>query len=672
MEKNLKDKLKKVEGNKPPQIMLEGTFHAHPKGFGFVTPLTETTKDNDLFISPNKTRGAFEGDIVEVRQLHAKSKKRGADGAVTKIVQRSTVEVVGTYFPLNKKEREIHKNAGFVARVQVRNEKLPQNLFVRETNAIAEDLVRVKITQYPSNNKAFIGQITAIIGHKNDIGIDVLEILSGNGIPEFFPDAVLNQAEQISETISDDELKERKDFREEITYTIDGDDSKDLDDAIHIKKLENGNFELGVHIADVSHYVTEGSALDEEALSRGTSVYVVDRVVPMLPTRLSNNICSLNEGVDRLTLSCVMEIDRKGNVVKSDINPSVIRTTYRMTYHNVNQMLTKTMEGHREMREKFDKISDSIDVAKELHEILENERENRGALEFPESEAKIILDDKGKPIDIVKRDRDTAERMIESFMLAANETVAAYFIKNKFPSIYRVHDTPKELAFAKLQELAADKGITLSSNSNKALQYFQEEIKGTPYEKSLSYQLRHTMATAIYSEKNTGHYGLASKNYTHFTSPIRRYPDLLVHRLIHLYAKNHSNKVKDEQKEKIPPIAQQSSQMERRAVVAERMVDAMKKAEYMQEHMDETFQGTITSIQKFGCFVELPNTVEGLIRLQNLHTPTKEKVDFDEEENVIKGAQSGFTYQIGDPIVVHPIAADKRIGKIDFEQILEK
>ncbi|GBG97113.1 ribonuclease R [Lactococcus termiticola] len=649
---------------------IKGVFHSHPKGFGFVTPETETTKENDIFIGPRNTKDAMHGDTVEVKVLHPKSAKRGADGVINKVVERATTEVVGSYIPFGKKDRENFSKDGFVARIIVRNEKLPDNLFVKEAGFQAEDLVRVKIIQYPAYRKHFIGKVTDVIGHKGDPGLDVLEILSGNGIPEGFPEPVLKMANSIPETIDEADLEGRRDFREELTYTIDGDDSKDLDDAIHIKKLDNGNFELGVHIADVSHYVTEGSIIDEEAIERGTSVYVVDRVVPMLPERLSNGICSLNEAEERLTLSCVMEIDHKGKVVKSEIMPSVIKTTYRMTYNNVNKILTKGAEGHREMRDKFDKIVDSLEVAKDLHEILEGSRDDRGAIEFPESEAKIVLDEKGHPIDIIKRDRDTAERMIESFMLAANETVAAYFIKNKLPSIYRIHDLPKEKAFAKLQDMAADKGFNLSSNSNQALQYFQEEIKGTPYELSMSYQLRHTMSTAIYSEKNTGHYGLASKNYTHFTSPIRRYPDLLVHRLIHLYIDNHSNKIKEEQKEKIPAIAKQSSERERRAVVAERMVDAMKKAEYMADHLDETFEGTITSIQKFGCFVELPNTIEGLVRIMNLKSPTKEKLDFDEEEEIIKGNKTDFAYRIGDKIVVHPISADKRAGKIDFEQIL--
>ncbi|MDM5143287.1 Ribonuclease R [Lactococcus lactis] len=442
-----------------------------------------------------------------------------------------------------------------------------------------------------------------------------------------------------------------------------------MDDAIQCKKLSNGHFELGVHIADVSHYVTEGSSLDEEAYARATSVYVTDRVVPMLPVRLSNNLCSLNEAQERLTMSCLMEIDDKGKIVSYKISPSVIKTTYRMTYNNVNKMIHQGQEGHREALENFSKITDSIKVAVELHEILETMRKDRGMIEFDESEAKIILDEKGHPIEIVKRDRDTAERMIESFMLMANETVALDFQKKKLPSLYRVHETPKEKAFAKLMEAAANAGFSLNSDSHQAINFFADEIKGTSSEKALTYQLRHTMSTAVYSEKNTKHFGLAATNYTHFTSPIRRFPDLIIHRLLHLYPSDHSNRTKDEWKERLPEIASHSSDMEHRAVVTERIIDAMKKAEYMSERIGEVYTGTITGVQKFGIFVALDNTVEGLIRVPNLHTGTTEELEFDEEASIFKGKKSETVYQIGQEIKIRVIAANKRKGTVDFEQI---
>nr|WP_252899344.1 VacB/RNase II family 3'-5' exoribonuclease [Lactococcus fujiensis] len=385
--------------------------------------------------------------------------------------------------------------------------------------------------QTKKDAQSFRGVITEVIGHQGDVGLDILEVLCAMGIPESFPDEVMEQANAISEAISDEERIGRVDYRDEITYTIDGADSKDLDDAIHIKKLGNGNYELGVHIADVAHYVTEGSPLDEEALSRATSVYVADRVVPMLPERLSNGICSLNEGVERLTQSCVMEISPQGKILSAKINPSIIRTTYRMTYDDVNLMIDKNAEK----RAQFSKIKESVEIATELHDILYNMRLTRGAIEFDDAESKIILDDKGVPINIVKRERGVAERMIESFMLAANETVAHHFISHKLPAIYRVHDEPKKEAFAKLIEFAGDLGYSISSPSHQSLEYFMESIQETPEEAVLSTMLLHTMSTALYSEENTHHFGLAANDYTHFTSPIRRYPDLLVHRLLHFY-----------------------------------------------------------------------------------------------------------------------------------------
>jgi ribonuclease R len=364
-----------------------------------------------------------------------------------------------------------------------------------------------------------------------------------------------------------------------------------------------------------------------------------------------------------------MEIDDKGKIVSYKISPSVIKTTYRMTYNNVNKMIHQGQEGHTEALENFSKITDSIKVAVELHEILETMRKDRGMIEFDESEAKIILDEKGHPIEIVKRDRDTAERMIESFMLMANETVALDFQKKKLPSLYRVHDNPKEKAFAKLMEAAANAGFSLNSDSHQAINFFADEIKGTSSEKALTYQLRHTMSTAVYSEKNTKHFGLAATNYTHFTSPIRRYPDLIIHRLLHLYPSDHSNRIKDEWKERLPEIASHSSDMEHRAVVTERIIDAMKKAEYMSERIGEVYTGTITGLQKFGIFVALDNTVEGLVRVPNLHTGTTEELEFDEETSIFKGKKSEIVYQIGQEIKIRVIAANKRKGTVDFEQI---
>lgn len=652
------------------QTESKGIFSKHPKGFGFVHPDGETDKSNDIYIGKNDTKFAMDGDHVTVKVIHPKSDKRGASGQITKINERAVVETVGTYRALSNRQV---KTLGYKGRIELFNDRISDTLYIKQplVGVLEEDVVGVKITQYPTDLKAFEGKITQIIGHKGEVGLDILEVLCAMKIPQEFSEEALAEAEAFSEQLTADDLVGREDYRAEITYTIDGEDSKDLDDAIHVKKLTNGHFELGVHIADVSHYVKDGSPLDKEAYSRATSVYVTDRVVPMLPVKLSNDLCSLNEAQERLTLSCVMEIDEKGKVVNYKISPSYIKTTYRMTYSNVNKMIHQGREGHREALESYSKIADSINAAVELHDILEGMRKDRGMIEFDESEAKIILDEKGHPIEIIKRDRDTAERMIESFMLMANETVALDFQKKKLPSLYRVHDKPKEKAFAKLMETAAEAGFSLSSNSHEAVNYFADEIQGTNFEKALTYQLRHTMSTAVYSEKNTKHYGLAAANYTHFTSPIRRYPDLVVHRLLHLYPSDHSNRTKEEWKERLPEIAKHASDMEHRAVVTERLVDAMKKAEYMTDHIGEVYTGIITSVQKFGVFVALDNTIEGLIRVLNLHTGTTEDLEFDEETNTFTGKKSGKVYQAGQEIKIRVLAANKRKGTVDFEQIIE-
>jgi len=647
---------------------VEGIFHKHQKGFGFVTPTDAVDKSNDLFISPNMTRSAMDGDTVIVAVLHEKTAKRGADGKIIKIVTRSVTDTVGSYVALSEAQM---KKLGYKGIIQLYNDKITDPLYIKEPIAglIDQDVVAVKITQHPDRDKKFEGIITHIIGHKDDIGIDILEVLAAQKIPMEFTPKTMAQTDAISSELTEEDFKDRVDYRSEITYTIDGEDSKDLDDAIHVKKLDNGNFELGVHIADVSHYVTDGSPLDEEALTRATSVYVTDRVVPMLPVKLSNDLCSLNEAQDRLSMSCVMEIDGSGKVVKYLITPSLIRTTYRMTYTNVNKMLQKGMEGHRETLDKYPLIANSVEIAGILHAKLEEMRKERGMIEFDESEAKIKLDDKGHPIEIVKRERDIAERMIESFMLAANETVAQDFQKKKLPSLYRVHDEPKEKNFAKLMSKAADVGFSLTSNSHQAVNYFADEIKGTAYEKTFTYQLRHTMSTAVYSDKNTAHYGLAAENYTHFTSPIRRYPDLIIHRLLKVYAKDHSNRIKEEWKERLPEIAKQSSDMERRAVVTERIVDAMKKAEYMEQHVGEEFTATVTGVQRFGLFAELENTVQGLIRIVNIHTGVEETLEYDEDEEIIKGKKSEKIYRMGDILRIRVTGANKRKGTVDFEEV---
>ena len=434
-----------------------------------------------------------------------------------------------------------------------------------------------------------------------------------------------------------------------------------MDDAVHIKLLDNGNFELGVHIADVSYYVKEGSALDGEALARGTSVYVTDRVVPMLPERLSNGICSLNPNLDRLTQSAIMEIDKHGRVLHYQITQTVINTSFRMTYSDVNAIIA----GDKELTEQYDKIVPSIHYMVTLHKILEKMRERRGALNFDTSEAKILVNDKGFPMDIVLRQRGLAERMIESFMLAANECVAEHFAKKNLPFIYRIHEEPKAEKLQKFMDYASIFGVSIQGTASKisqtALQDFMKKIEGQPGSDVLSMMLLRSMQQARYYEYNHGHYGLAAQYYTHFTSPIRRYPDLLVHRLVREYDKANSEKV-EHFAQIIPEIASQTSSLERRAIDAERVVEAMKKAEYMEEYVGQEFTGVVSSVVKFGLFVELPNTIEGLIHMTTL----PEFYQFNERTLSLHGEKSGKVFRVGQSIKVKVLKADKETGDIDF------
>ncbi|MDR0297627.1 MAG: ribonuclease R [Streptococcaceae bacterium] len=643
---------------KAPRPRACGKFRANSRGFGFVAIDAD---EPDMFIPVGKTRWALDGDTVEVEIVRNGNAITGssAEGAVKHIRERGTTALVGTFTKTD--------DAGFIGTIASRNRKLTAPILVENKGLLPEngDLVRLSVTGYPQKKEGFItGFVTEIVGHEGETGIDVLEILASMDITSDFPEEVRAQVTGISEEISLSELTGREDFRREITYTIDGADSKDLDDAIHVKRLPNGNFELGVHIADVSHYVTEGSALDVEALNRATSVYVTDRVVPMLPVALSNGICSLNEGVDRLTQSCLMEIDGNGVVVSYRIVASVIKTTYRMTYDAVNLMLA----GDADTRAKFEKIAASIENARKLHEILETMRTRRGALEFETTESKIIVDAAGVPQKIVKRTRGLAERMIESFMLAANETVASDFETKHEPAIYRIHEHPKDEKLRAFIDFAAASGFQFQGNVSKVkssdLQAFTQRIKGTPHEAVLSMMLLRSMQQARYSEDNVGHFGLGAENYTHFTSPIRRYPDLLVHRLLRAY-RQPSEEVAAHFAAVIPEIATQSSSRERRAIDAEREVTKIKSAEYMAAFVDETFDGVISGVTSFGAFVALENTVEGLIATRVM----KEFFNFNDRSLTLQGEKSGLTFRIGAPVRVKLISADKTTGQIDFEWI---
>lgn len=530
-------------------------------------------------------------------------------------------------------------------------------------------IVMVELTHYPEKNYAtsLEGIVKQVIGHKNDPGMDILSIVVSNGIPTKFPDDVLAEADQVPDTINEKDLVGRRDLREQLIVTIDGEDAKDLDDAVTVKKLANGNYFLGVHIADVSNYVTEGSQLDREAYERGTSVYLTDRVIPMIPQRLSNGICSLNPHVPRLTMSCEMEIDPNGQVVSHDIFPSVIQTTERMTYTAVNQILE---EQDEQVMERYKQLVPMFQEMQELHQILEEMRIRRGAISFEDREAKILVEPDGQPTDILLRSRGVGERLIESFMLAANETVAEHFNKRNFPFIYRIHEQPKEEKMQRFFDFASALGIVVRGTKGtitpKDLQKVIENVEDKPESAVINTMLLRSMQQARYSEDNFGHYGLAAEYYTHFTSPIRRYPDLIVHRLIRSYGQDPSEANQTYWENELPEIAEHSSKMERRAVEAEREVDAMKKAEYMMDKVGEEFEGIISSVVKFGLFIELPNTIEGLIHINELK---QDYFHFIENHLALVGERTGLTFKIGQKVRVKVIKADPEERAIDFELI---
>lgn len=647
------------EREKKKEPTVQGVFRANKAGFGF---LFVDESEDDMFIGRNDVGYAIDGDTVEVviKKPADRLKGTAAEAKVVAIVDRSLKTAVGTFILDDEKP----KYAGYI---KSKNQKIQQKIYIKKEPVVLKgtEIIKVDIDKYPTRgHDYFVASVRDIVGHQGDVGIDVLEVLESMDIVSEFPEEVLAEAGAIPETPSDKDLVGRVDLRQERTITIDGADAKDLDDAIHIKLLDNGNYELGVHIADVSYYVTEGSALDKEAVRRGTSVYVTDRVVPMLPERLSNGICSLNPNVDRLTQSALMEINAQGHVVNYQICQSVIKTTYRMTYSAVNDMIA----GDEEALQEFASIADDVTLMVALHRMLEAMRSKRGALNFDTQEAKIIVNDKGMPVDVVLRQRGIAERMIESFMLAANECVAEHFAKAKLPFIYRIHEEPKAEKLQKFIDYAGIFGIQIQGTANKisqeALQAFMAKVQGQPGAEVLNMMLLRSMQQARYSEHNHGHYGLAAEYYTHFTSPIRRYPDLLVHRMIREYNQLSQEK-RDHFAQVIPELATSSSQLERRAIDAERVVEAMKKAEYMAEYVGEEFDGLVASVVKFGLFVELPNTIEGLIHITNL----PEYYHFNERTLSLQGEKSGKVFTVGQAIRVKLVKADKETGDIDFEYL---
>nr|WP_279326378.1 ribonuclease R [Bacillus litorisediminis] len=637
--------------------LLRGKFIAHEKGFGFVTPEEEGM--DDIFIPPSELNQAMHGDTVLVRVTHEQSGDNRREGTIVKIIERGIQEVVGTYSD--------SKHFGFVI---PDNKKITTDIFIPKgasMGAVDGHKVVVKITAYPEGRQSAEGEIIQILGHKNDPGVDILSIIHKHGIPTQFPDEVLQQAEEIPDEIQETDIGKRRDLRDQMIVTIDGADAKDLDDAVTVTKLENGNYKLGVHIADVSHYVKEGSPIDREAFERGNSVYLVDRVIPMIPHRLSNGICSLNPKVNRFTLSCEMEIDSSGHVVKHEIFESVIKTTERMTYADVNKIL---VDKDEETRKNYEALVPMFEEMEKLAEILRNKRMTRGAIDFDFKEAKVLVDEDGKPTDVVLRERSVAERLIEEFMLAANETIAEHFHWLDVPFMYRIHEDPKEEKLHRFFEFITNFGLVVRGTANsvhpRALQEILEAVAGRPEEMVVSTVMLRSMQQAKYDAESLGHFGLSTDFYTHFTSPIRRYPDLIVHRLIREYLIDGKMDEATQAKwaARLDEIAKHASEMERRAVDAERDTDSLKKAEYMLDKIGEEFEGIISSVTNFGMFVELPNTIEGLVHVSDM---TDDYYRFDQRQYAMIGERTGKVYQIGDEITVKVINVDKDEQSIDFE-----
>lgn len=634
--------------------LLVGTFTSHPKGFGFVTI---EDMDEDVFIPADKTLDAMHKDTVEIQVISGKAPGKRAEGVVTKIVERGMKTVVGTY--------ESSKNFGFVVSD---DPKFSKDIFIpleRSKGAVAGHKVVVEITNYGKNGKNPEGKVIEILGHINDPGVDIISLVRAYGLPEEFPERVMNQAERVTPQVSTADMAGRKDLRDMQMVTIDGEDAKDLDDAVSLT-VEDGLYHLGVHIADVSNYVQEKSALDREALERGTSVYLVDRVIPMLPHRLSNGICSLNQGEDRLALSCLMTIDEKGNVVDHEIAETVICVDRRMTYTNVKKIL---LEEDSEVTEAYKEFVPMFKDMEKLAAILRNKRRKRGSIDFDFPETKVILDEQGKPVDIRPYERNVATKIIEDFMLVANETVAEDFFWREIPFVYRTHDNPDPEKIRKLSTFINNFGYSIHVGGDevhpKELQKLLEKIEGSDEEPLISRLTLRSMKQARYTTECTGHFGLAANYYCHFTSPIRRYPDLQIHRIIKETLRGRMNENRMEHYNSIlSGVAKQSSERERRADEAERETIKLKKVQYMEQFIGETFTGVISGVTEWGFYVELPNTVEGLVRVAALRD---DFYQYYESTYELVGEVTNKRYKLGQTVEVRLVDADSFMRTIDFE-----
>ena len=654
IEKNRKNRYKLSD-----KTYYEGYYRKNQKGFGFVRI---EDREDEIYISKENSLNALNGDHVLIEIIDEENKIKSAEGKVVRILKHEKDTFVGTF--------QYNKNFGFVI---PDDKNFGTDIFISKKNfgkARNNHKVLVKIIKYPERGKKAEGKIIEVLGNVNEAGVDMLSIIKEHNLPARFPEKVVEEAKKCGDKVSEKDIENRRDFRNKNIFTIDGEDAKDLDDAIRVEKLENGNYKLDVHIADVSNYVKENSLLDSEALIRGTSIYMLGRVIPMLPRELSNGICSLNQGEDRLTLSCIMEIDKNGNVISSDVCKGVICVTKRMSYKDVQKIL----DGNdKEILEKYKPYIEDFKLMEELAHILKQRRLENGYLNLDLPETKIELDIDGKVVNIGKYETTFANEIIEHFMLTANETIAEKFYWLQAPFIYRVHEEPDLEKVKELNKFLFNYGLKIKASKDniypKEFAKILDEIKGKEEERVISTLILRTLKLAKYDYENKGHFGIASKFYCHFTSPIRRYPDLFIHRVISKYLEN--NYVLDDEEynlleKQAEDRSVKSSEREKIATEVEREALKMKMAEYMEERIGEEYDAIISSITSFGVFAELENTIEGLIRFENLGD---EYFIYDEERKIIIGEITNKTYKIGDKIRIRVIRASKELKEIDFELV---
>lgn len=636
---------------------FEGSYRKNSKGFGFVKC---DELEEEVYISKENSKGALDGDYVLIKILELENNKKSKEGKIIKILRHDKNKVVGTF--------QKNKNFGFVV---PDDKNFGSDIFISKNNmgkARNNHKVVVEIIKYPKGKKHIEGKIIEVLGSPNKAGVDMLALIKEHDLPSKFPEEVVIEAKSKGDTIEKSKIKNRVDLRDRHIFTIDGEDAKDLDDAVRVEKIDNNTYLLDVHIADVSYYVTQDSLLDKEALFRGTSIYMLGRVIPMLPRELSNGICSLNAKEDRFTLSVSMKIDSKGNVIDSNVYKAVIRVTERMNYSDVQKIIDKS---DKIVLKKYEKYIKDFELMKELAQILKNKRVEQGYLNLDIPESKIELDENGVAVDVHKYETYFSHEIIEQFMLTANETIAEKFFWLEAPFVYRIHEIPDIDKIKETNKFLYNMNLKIKANKDsihpKAFATVLDKVKGTEEEKIVSNLLLHTLKVARYSDENIGHFGIASKYYCHFTSPIRRYPDLFIHRIISKYLENDFN-VSEDFKEKYSVLAHDvascSSEREKEATKVEREAEKLKKAEFMESHIGEEFEGIVSSVTSFGMFVELESTVEGLVRFCDMGN---EYFEYDENNKILIGENTGKTYKVGDRVNIKVKNASKELRQIDFE-----